>query len=185
MADKKDENQGAELPEDDTPMDGMPDKAKTDDIVDAEFEEIPAERTEEDVTDPAEPDPDALEDDVASDAPETDETVEPVEDGDVIDPAESDPVAIDPVDADPVTDPDVMADEDPITDPEPDPEPAPPPPMPTETVVKKTVVQKRGFWPVFIGGVIAAGAHGGGTAPALRAAAAPVGATIGNSTRTV
>ncbi|CAN0577949.1 unnamed protein product, partial [Ectocarpus sp. 12 AP-2014] len=57
-------------------------------------------------------------------------------------------------------------DTDPETDttlyPEPEQQPEaesePPSLVPPEKVVEKTVVQKRGFWPVFIGGVIAAGA---------------------------
>lgn len=162
MARKKDGTQGAGTPEDDKPIEGLPEEGKTPeetpDIVDADFEPIAEEGTAET---PAKA---RTEEDEASETvdaePVGDESVLPEEE------ASDEPVIVDteatddPVTADEV-EPDshatLDAEDEPKGETEPEAEPAPPP-MPTETIVEKTVVQKRGFWPVFIGGVIAAGA---------------------------
>ncbi|WP_428927261.1 COG4223 family protein [Marinibacterium sp. SX1] len=157
MAEKKDETQGAEFPADDKPKDGVSEEGKTPDIVDAEFEEIRSEGASRD-----DETPDAT-------TPGTDATDTP--DGDTVtggdaeiagDPDDSPDEAVETAEAELLDDPVADTEIDPeLIEPEAetaqDPQPAPPP-MPTETVVERTVIQKRGFWPVFIGGVVAAGA---------------------------
>lgn len=164
MARKKDETQGAETPEDDKPIEGLPEEGKTPeetpDIVDADFEPIAEEgaadtpaqaKTEEDEA-PETVDAEPVADE--SVLPEEEASEEPI----IVDTEATDePVTADEVDPDSYTTLD--AEDEPKGETEPEAELAPPPPpMPTETIVEKTVVQKRGFWPVFIGGVIAAGA---------------------------
>lgn len=144
MADKKDETQGAETPDEaKLPTDTSSESdaiSDQDDIVDANFEEI-------------------------RDEPSKDE--DPIEDTSDVDDAVEEPML--PADAPEVLPEDVMAEPEILDTPEtdeaePDPEPTEPPevpepamPVPQETVIEKTVIQKRGFVPVFLGGVIAAG----------------------------
>ncbi|MEM8731192.1 MAG: hypothetical protein AAGF79_14870 [Pseudomonadota bacterium] len=184
MADKKDENQGTEVPEDASPSqgrpedqaDGTPSKEETADIVDAEFEEISdGDTPEETVPDDAPSEPveetaadDTIPDDMGEDAPvdpeDTGETDAGPDDGsDDSDPVADEPPAEEATDdtGDDVADADRAPDTDPWSGTEPDPAPEPEPAAavadtPTETIVEKTIVKKAGFMPLFLGGIVAA-----------------------------
>lgn len=132
MAEKKDETQGSEIPDEeklsqDTSETGQPPEEKAD-IVDAEFEEI------------------------REDGEPTEERADEMATEDAFDPARDD-TATDDADEveDQIEEPEVE-----VVEPDPEPQPDPMPPVPQETVIEKTVVQKRGFMPLFLGGVIAA-----------------------------
>lgn len=173
MAKKKDDTQGSEIPEDKT-SEGLPEEGKspetTPDIVDAEYEPIAGASPEAGRTDEQEP-AETVDVETVDAEPVADESVLPEEDvgekaGEEV--TGEAPVTDDVIIEDPLTgeeplivdavDPEADTTLDPEPEVETDAEPDPAPPVPTETVIEKTVVQKRGFWPVFIGGVIAAGA---------------------------
>lgn len=126
MAEKKDETQGSEIPDeeklsnDSTEVDQSPED--TADIVDADFEEIRDEAGDEPVE----------EVDTETDVEEI-----TVDEADIVEPAEE-------------------AGEAPAGDMDTPVEPEPAPPAPQETVIEKTIVQKRGAFPLVLGGVIAA-----------------------------
>ena len=161
MADKKDVNQGAETPEDPKPVEGAPEELtrKEDitsdppedsaDIVDAEFEEIPGTKTDDEVTDPeVAPETEPVNEDGTTD-PDAVEPVEPEETYDDLPPAE--PILLTDEDLKDEAPAETVADtpaEEPFRKPAPGERP--------ERIVEKTIVQKRGFLPVFLGGIVAA-----------------------------
>ena len=161
MADKKDVNQGAETPEDPKPVEGAPEELtrKEDitsdppedcaDIVDAEFEEIPGTKTDDEVTDPeVAPETEPANEDGTTD-PDAVEPVEPEETYDDLPPAE--PILLTDEDLKDEAPAETVADtpaEEPFRKPAPGERP--------ERIVEKTIVQKRGFLPVFLGGIVAA-----------------------------
>ncbi len=138
MADKKDETQGSEIPDEEklstnsAEADQLPEE--TADIVDADFEEIrdetgddPAHEAETDVVD------------AEGEEPTEEVSDDPVEDVE-----------------DTAAEPEPPIEPEPPVEPEPVVEPEPAPPAPKETVIEKTIVQNRGAFPLILGGVIAA-----------------------------